>query len=463
MHTQITAYPAPEGLSPSDKYLVKVNGCDVFTYQLNGWGDYGYGDFNSWKTFSWTNFAFSGGNVRVEVSANLDTVNSAIIRPLSLGIVPEISGNSVAFTINSPCKISVEIDGHYINDKLFIFADEPEVNPPCKDDPEVTFIKPGTHSEKSFGPGVFYFGAGVHNIPENTMLASNTTIYLEGGSYVNTTFRGKGLENVKIIGRGILCGADFDQRDGHGLIDLVAKETLIEGITLVDSPGWNITVGSRSQKEIVNNTFRNLKIIGLRLNADGIGGGGDGIIINDIFVFSYDDAIDIGQNKQNAEITNCVLYMEKASALKISWNSYGCNNVHVKGISIIHYDTDSDYTQNEAAIFANHATPAVVQGILMEDITLETLDGTNKRFLGWRIRTSKWDPDPEHFGSMCDITIRNLNVMCETMSNHIYGLSSEHMISGIKFENLMINGKKINSLSEADININEFTKDISFK
>jgi len=461
--TEIITYPAPTELLRSKKYSVKVNGHASFTYQVNGWGDYGYGDYNSWKTVSWTNFAFLGGCVTIEITANFGTIGEVIVRPLSLGIIAAVSGNTATFSIDNPCKISIEVDDHYLNDKLFLFADAPEINPPQKTDLSVTYIEPGTHSNCEIGPGIFFFGAGVHNLSENIIIASNTTLYLEGGAYVHGMFRGKEVENVKIIGRGIICGTSFNQRDGTGLINLSAKQTLIEGITMIDSPGWNLTVGPSDKKQIADNTFNNIKIIGMRLNADGIGAGGDRITINDIFIFSYDDAIDVGQGKYNVEITNCVLYMEKASALKISWNSNGCGNVHVKNISIIHYDTDSDYMENEAVIMANHSAPYVVQGILMEDITIETLDGLNKRFLGLFIRTSKWDREPDRFGSICDITIRNLNIMCRTSGNHICGLSAEHMISGIKFENLMINGEKINNLADADITVNEFTENIRFE
>jgi|GEM_PF-3883258 len=454
------------GISPSKNYSVKVNEIESFTYEVKGWGDYGYGDFNSWETVSWTSFTIpkESKSVTVEITADLKTIKSAVIRPLSKGIVPIVKGNKLTLEIDSPCKISVEIDGKYETDKLFIFADEPEINPPRKDDSSVTCIEPGAYEMKKIGPGVIFFDAGVYNLPENIEIASNTTLYFARGSFVNGTFRGKNLKNVKFTGRGILCGTGFEHRDGAGLIKIGASDSVIEGITLLDSPGWNIAIGASRKKEAkaANNVINNIKIIGMRLNADGIGASGIGVEISDIFVFSYDDAIDVGQGIYDATISNCVLYMRKASALKISWNSYGCGNVRVKDITVIHYDTDSDYMENECVIFANHSTPGTVRDILMENITVEAMNGKNKRFLGMWIRTSQWDPEPDLFGNIREITFRNLNVMCQTYGNHICGLDSEHTIENIKFENLTIKGKHINSAEEADIYLNEFAGGVSF-
>jgi len=462
----VITYPGSDEIPVSRHYSVKVNDVDSFTCLVNGWESYGYGDYNSWKTVSWTNFAFSDGRVKIEVITDCEKINTAVVRPLSLGIVPIIDGNKITFSLDRPCKISVEIDEKYEDDKLFIFADGLEVDPPNKDDPGVDYFEPGTHRDTDYGPGVVYFDAGVHYISENSVILSNTTIYLAGGAYVYGSFRNrdKGIENVKIIGRGALCGTHLAHRDGTGLIALSARKLAIEGIIMVDSPGYNISVGTpRNGDAIADNTFANIKIIGMRLNADGIGASGDGITINDVFIYSYDDAIDIGSGKYNTRISDCVLYMEKASALKISWNSYGCGNIHVKDIDIIHYDTDSDYMTNEAVIFANHSTPAVVGDILMENITIETMNGSNKRFLGMWIRTSIWDPEPDFFGSIKGITIRNLNIMCETWGNHIFGLSSEHMIEDITFENLTINGRRITNAKDANITLNEFTDNIRFE
>ena len=45
----------------------------------------------------------------------------------------------------------------------------------------------------------------------------------------------------------------------------------------------------------------------------------------------------------------------------------------------------------------------------------------------------------------------------------INGLDKDHLVQGVTFENLRINGKLINSVEEANIKVGEFAKNITFK
>lgn len=74
-------------------------------------------------------FDFSG-KVEVLVQKNNGEIRSAVVRPLSKGIQPEIDGNFLLFTIDKPQKLSVEFNGDRLNN-LHVFA-----NPIIKNVPD---------------------------------------------------------------------------------------------------------------------------------------------------------------------------------------------------------------------------------------------------------------------------------------------------------------------------------------
>ena len=71
-------------------------------------------------------------------------------------------------------------------------------------DPSVTVYQPGDHSGETMA-GTVYFAPGVHSVDQLTAVASNTLIYLAGGSVVYGSFlTAAQSHNVRIDGRGVL-------------------------------------------------------------------------------------------------------------------------------------------------------------------------------------------------------------------------------------------------------------------
>ena len=93
-----------------------------------------------------------------EITPNKPFEN-VIIRPLSLGIIPEIKNGKIMFTLEKPAYFTVEPYGR--TGALHIFADPiPSYDIDYKD------------------PNVLYFGAGEHDIGE-IKLKSNQTLFID--------------------------------------------------------------------------------------------------------------------------------------------------------------------------------------------------------------------------------------------------------------------------------------------
>ncbi|MBR4959877.1 MAG: hypothetical protein IKY52_03165 [Clostridia bacterium] len=209
------------------------------------------------------------------------------IRPLSLGIKPEITPDGrILFTLPHPAYCTVEPYGR--QNVLHIFVDPlPEYD-----------IDPAA-------PHTIYYGPGIHDAGQ-IELHSNDTLYLEEGAVVYACIKAVDAENIRILGRGILdnsrnlakilFAADTENNSSavnnakrqHTIQLEYCTHVEIDGITIRDSLVYNIRpIGCRDL------TIRNVKIIGCwRFNSDGIDMHNcEDVLIEHCFLRTFDDAI----------------------------------------------------------------------------------------------------------------------------------------------------------------------------
>ena len=111
----------------------------------------------------------------------------AVVRPLSKGILPRVSGREIAFTIDRPGSYTVELDGWH--NALHIFAN------PLTD-----------FGVDKAAPGVRYFGPGVHEVG-NLELEDGETLFLDGGAVLYGSVWAIHKKNVRIVGYGVIDGS----------------------------------------------------------------------------------------------------------------------------------------------------------------------------------------------------------------------------------------------------------------
>ncbi|MBM3212914.1 endo-polygalacturonase, partial [Candidatus Poribacteria bacterium] len=263
--TEVITYPAPPEEALSDEYQVSVEGkkIDIYTARTL---DPPFSDkhWNYGGPYSFANFDMSGPIV-VRISSKRP-LNNVIIRPESKGVRPILENeHTITLTLDKPHKLSIEPDGR--KGPLLLFANPIETDMPRPDNPDVIFFGPGLHK------------------PEKILLKSNQTLYLSGGAVVKAEVLAEG-ENIKIQGRGILDGSDWEWRKGP-VGNLIAirncKNIEVKDITLRGSSHWTI-VPRNSQNVII----RNVKLCNSRVqNDDGINPcNSQDVLITDCFIRS---------------------------------------------------------------------------------------------------------------------------------------------------------------------------------
>lgn len=235
VQAQIITYPVPRQLyyaRHNDDYTVKVRQTgekewiDLYEYNVKV-------DADTRSDASMVQFDFTG-EVEVLIQKNNGEVRQVDIRPLSKGIRPAVDGNCVLFTLDKPQKLSIEFNGDRLHN-LHLFANAIRTDIPDKN-----------------APGVMYFEAGYHEptdtVAKNFPIPSNTTVYLEGGAVLKGPLVCERVENVKILGTGML------HETSNGITINYSKNVLVDGITVVN-PRYNTTTVGQSE----NITIKNVK------------------------------------------------------------------------------------------------------------------------------------------------------------------------------------------------------------
>jgi hypothetical protein len=323
---KVVTYPAPAGDFLSSDYSVQAGGRKVDVYGARvldapfAGKEYDYGG-----PYSFANFDMSGP-VAVRVTSERPLGNT-VIRPASAGVrMTVVDEHTLDLAMDRPCKISVEPDGK--KSPLLLFANPLETNAP-----------------KAGDPNVVYFGPGVHK-PEKIVLGSNQTLYLAGGSFVKAEVLAEG-SNIRILGRGILDGSDWEWRKGPiGNLIAIRNSSNVEvsGVTLRGSSHW--TIVPKSSRGV---TIRNVKLCNSRVqNDDGINPcNSQDVLITDCFIRSDDDCVALkgldfsgdNSNVENITVENTILWCDRARIFLLGHESRAAfmRNITLRNLDIIHF------------------------------------------------------------------------------------------------------------------------------
>ena len=137
---QLVTYPAPREAELKSDFTVKVRqpGGEwqaIATYPVKV--DEVKEAQHHVELASMSYFDFDG-EVEVSVTVNKEEIETARIRPLSYGITPQVSHNTLTFKLNTPRNLSIEVNGDIFHN-LHLFA-----NPIDRDNP----LKPGMNPKK---------------------------------------------------------------------------------------------------------------------------------------------------------------------------------------------------------------------------------------------------------------------------------------------------------------------------
>lgn len=446
---ELVTYPAPQQMvytRHNDDFTVKVRQPggewqDVFEYNVSV-------DLDKPQDASMVYFDFSG-KVEVSVRKNNGNVQSVKIRPASPGVVPVVKGYLISFTLDKPGKFSIECNGDILHN-LHLFANPLETYRPGPKDTNVVYFGPGIHTPKDL-PGDEF------NIP------SGKTVYIAGGAVVRAKLVCDHVENVRIVGRGIL------DQPMRGVEIRHSKNITVDGINVLNPKHYTIYGGGSK-----NIYIHNLKSFSANGWSDGIDlMSCSDVTIDDIFMRNSDDCIAIYAHRwdfygdaRNYLVTNAILWADVAHPVNIGLHgattekqAETIENIRFKNIDILEHDEDDPEYQGCIAI--SDGDYNLVKNISFEDVRID--DFQEGQLLNLRVVYN----DRYNFGpgrGVENIQFKNISYNGANLSpSVIKGFDAQRMVKNISFENLVINGKKVLNAGAANINVKDFAGEVSFK
>ena len=424
-----------------EELLVFKSSCPVFELGKEGMieaYEFAFAPFQG-RSISWSDFSFDG-SVQVEIKVSnqsmLASSGGVKILPSRFGIVPQVSGNTIRFTIDNPGQFSVEIGANGYKQGLMIFANPEETDIPDTTSGEYqVFDKNSKFYLAGANFSGIYFKKGVYDIGAYSVPPNIKNIYFEKGSWVYGTLIMDGNPDVKIFGRGVLSAAKLDYKKYHSIEAINQSNNIqLEGIVIADSRHFAVRLIGRG------NTVKWIKTIGgWNFNVDGIAAFANSTVSN-CFIWANDDAIKPYRN--NTTFTDCVVWqLNNGGVIQLGWTAPDASNVTIQRIDILRTEWDRDRFNvgiinyvgnryNEAGKTGNH------RNWLIEDVFTET-----PVQIVFNIT-----PDQFSTSTLEGLTMRNWNVKMDmdgNFQNRIIGNNSNEPFKGIVFDNFIFNGTKL--------------------
>lgn len=422
-----------------------------------------------------------------------------MIRPLSLGIQPEIKDGKILFVLHEPAYFTVEPYGR--NNALHIFADPM----PCYD----IDVNTGNY---------IYFGAGEHDVGE-IVLKSDQTLFIDEGAVVYACVKAIDADNISILGRGILDNSRNkeqilfeanEQNNTAAVKNAVRQHTIqleycnnikIEGITIRDSLVYNIRPIGCKELDISN-----VKIIGCwRYNSDGIDMHNCiDVNISNCFIRTFDDSICVKgfdcyhagdvekavreamyrggkayDTFKNVHVQGCVIWNDWGKCLEIGAETRaeeicdivfeGCSIIHVTGPVLdcmnvdyadVHHVTYKDMTVEY---------DAVIPAPLIQQSDGHWYENTDPAYAPELICVEisfhpEYSAGGDRRGINRNITFKNIHLYGQQAPRLFFkGYDDTHQTKDILIKNIYWNGKPLTTLSKEQCILGEFTENIRFE
>lgn len=429
---QLVTYPAPREAELKSDFTVKVRqpGGEwqaIATYPVKV--DEVKEAQHHVELASMSYFDFDG-EVEVSVTVNKEEIETARIRPLSYGITPQVSRNTLTFKLNTPRNLSIEVNGDIFHN-LHLFA-----NPIDRNNP----LKPGMNPKKlKRNRNLIYFGPGIHQLPGDTLdVPAGKTVYIAGGAIVRGCIRAKNTESVNILGRGEV----HPEGRGAGVSIINSQNIRVEGVITTQCP----TGGSDSV------TIRNVKAISSYGWGDGMNVfASNNVLFDGVFCRNSDDCTTVYATRmgfsggcKNITMQNSTLWADVAHPIFIGLHGDAesqevMENLNYINIDILdHKEKQVDY---QGCMAINVGDNNLVRNVRFENIRIE--DFRQGQLVNLRIFFNK---------KYCAAPGRGIeNVLFKDITYNgenaelsiIAGYNEERKVKNIRFENLCINGEVI--------------------
>jgi hypothetical protein len=182
-----------------------------------------------------------GGSLQLKIRHKYTTVNTARVRPASLGVNSKIDDGYIHFTVDRAIDAMLEINGNKWQ-ALHLLVNGINVHEPHCD-----------------GTGLWYFGPGINNgrawenvVDGQLIVPSDTTIYLASGAFLTAQVIFSSVKNSSVRGLGYISrpGSAYvasasgtpRELDGGAILIERSKNILVEGVTSLCSFGFSLPI-----------------------------------------------------------------------------------------------------------------------------------------------------------------------------------------------------------------------------
>lgn len=396
------------------------------------------------------------------------SLSLAVVRPLSLHIqAVQPAPDTLLFTLDHPAYLSIEFDGERKHN-LHLFAN-PMEQERYRGNEADCINWGGTKSHDVFmkNARLIYFGPGVHkpkDLPgDEIKIPSNTTVYIAPGAVIKAKLCVDHARNVRIVGRGII---DHPLR---GIEITHSRNVTVEGLTILNPQHYTVYGG---QSDSI--TLRDLKSFSCKPWSDGIDlMSCSDVTIDNVFLRTSDDCIALYNHRwwfwgdtRNVTVTRAVLWADVAHPINMgthgddkSAEGEKIENVTFRNIDILEEDEDCDPYRGVMAISCGDKNR--IEDVLFDSIRVEPIE--EGRLFNLQVMFNEtYNQQPG--GSIRNITFRNITFT--TGSGTLYpswikGYDATHRVSGIHFENVVIDGRPLKDIK--DFETNSFVDDVTVK
>ncbi|KAK7413928.1 hypothetical protein QQX98_007195 [Neonectria punicea] len=440
-HCGMKTYPAPEGVTLSTGFIVQARSLNqsgphewvsVSAYAVD------VADVNTTRNES-DKYPISlvsmdiDGAIEIKAQYTGGTIDTAIIRPLSLGIKTTIDDdNTVRFTLDRPLDVMLEVN----NDKwkaLHILTNDIELDAPTSD-----------------SDNVWYFGPGINNgskvIDGNLLVPSDTTVYLAGGAFLTAKLNFINVSNSAVRGHGFI----YKGPNGGAILIERSTNIVVEKVTSLGATGFSLITGEA----------KGVRITGYRsFSSHGNGDGLDffcstDILVENCFLRNSDDTIviyghrwDYYGDTHNITIRNCTLLPDIAHPIQIGTHGNPkkpetLSGIHVSSIDILdHHETQMWY---QGCISLNAGDENLIEDVTFKDIRIEKV--SKGQLVNLRVmQNAMWTTAPGR--GIRNVTLKNVDLDMESSRvvnpSQILGFDATRRVDNITFENLKIGGEYI--------------------
>ena len=485
--------------TPSDKYTCRVRqvGSNVWNNafvlqtissaspnpQVNGY----VSNLANWSA-SWIAFEFSGTPVEVEISkVGGASITKGMVRPVGHASAATVSNGKIYVTFNQAANINVDIDGQMEDQytgmgytgppvhTISIFAN-PVFKKPILTNPRVYQLNPGDAIPANTTWDTLVFNPGIHRIGQPYEIASNKVLYIPGDAVVHGTINPPNLwgnsaaVNWSVYGSGTLSSEEVARNTaGNKPFTYQASGVRLEGFVIADPAHHTLNMNNSNFTDLTKaNIYKNLKILGWRINGDGLNAFRNSII-TDCFFRCQDDHFYYGGD--DVKISNCVNWSDyNGAVVYVTKGGTTTGQTYFRDIKVIYHRAGWHYWQGGRVISFRDRQPGnVIKNVEIKNVLIED---PFPAFPPFYFRMT----NPNSSAALMDydnilienVVQRSLGVSRSNDANlgkprnSMLGLDATRKFANITFKNCAYNNVPLGSYADGDFATNSFDQNVVF-